>query len=306
MNRLIDRPDAPLCAGFDPAPIAPHRPLPDNACDTHFHIFGPLDRYPYLDDRSYTPPAAPESAYRHLLHTLGFRRAVYIQPSVYGTDNSRLVQLLEDAKMDADIAWRGVAVVDASVSDDELARLHALGVRGVRLNLLFRGGVDFDAVARVADRIAPFGWHVQFLVDVSEFPRLAQSLSALPVPSVIDHMGHLPVGKGVDDPGFQDLLALLREDRTWVKLSGPYRMTALSEPPYVDVDPFAAALIAANPSRLLFGTDWPHPGINVAMPNDGDLIGEMFRWLGDDESLIRRVLVQNPVHLYGFDDVESA
>lgn len=300
MNPQADMPAAPPCAGYDPEPRAPRRSLPGNACDCHFHIFGPLDRFPYLEDRSYTPPAAPESAYRHLLHTLGFRRAVYIQPSVYGTDNSRLVQLLDDAKTDRDIAWRGVAVVDASVSDDELARLHALGVRGVRLNLLFRGGVDFDAVARVAERIAPFGWHVQFLVDVSEFPRLAQRLSALPVASVIDHMGHLPVAKGVDDPGFQDLIGLLREDRTWVKLSGPYRMTALRQPPYTDVDPFAAALIAANPARLLVGTDWPHPGISVPMPNDGDVMDEALRWLGDDDSLLEQVLVHNPARLYGF------
>lgn len=291
---------APPCPGYDPAPRPPRRALPANACDTHFHIFGPLDRYPYIDERSYTPPVASESAYRHLLGTLGFTRAVYIQPSVYGTDNRRMLALLEDAPADDPIAWRGVAVVEAAISDAQLERLHAAGVRGIRLNLLFRGGVDFDVIARLANRIAPLGWHVQFLVDVSEFPHLARRLDALPVPSVIDHMGHLPVAKGVGNPGFQDLLSLLRTGRSWVKLSGPYRMSALQQPPYRDVDPFAAALIEANPARLLIGTDWPHPGIDVSMPNDGDLMDEALRWLDHDDALMQRVFVDNPARLYGF------
>jgi predicted TIM-barrel fold metal-dependent hydrolase len=293
-------PEAPACPGYDPAPRVPGRPLPARACDTHFHIFGPLDRYPYKAERSYTPPEAPEEAFRHNLHTLGLQRAVYVQPSVYGTDNSRMLALLEDGPADDDIQWRGIAVVDTDVSDAELERLHAAGVRGVRLNLLFRGGVDFDTVAGLAERIAPLGWHVQFLVDVSEFADLGRRLGGLPVPSVVDHLGHLPVQKGVDNAGFRDLLALVREGRTWVKLSAPYRLTALRQPPYTDVDPFAAALVEANPQRLVFGTDWPHPGVTVPMPNDGDLLSEFLRWMDGDEDLLKRVMVENAARLYGF------
>lgn len=291
---------APACPAYDPYPRSPDRALPADACDTHFHLFGPLKRYPYKPERSYTPPEAPEAAYRHLLRTLGFQRAVFVQPSVYGTDNARMMALLEDSAEGDHIDWRGVAVLDSRVSDAELERLHAAGVRGVRLNLLFRGGVDFATVSAVASRIAPLGWHVQFLMDVSEFPQLRRRLAALPVPSVVDHMGHLPVAKGVGAPGFRDLLALVREGRTWVKLSGPYRMTALARPPYTDVDPFAAALLAANPDRMLFGTDWPHPDIKVPMPNDTDLMADFFRWIEHDEGLLERVMVDNPARLYGF------
>lgn len=290
---------APPCQGYDPAPRAIDIKLPDGACDTHFHIFGPLDMYPYQQARSYTPPEAPESAYRHMLLLYGFWRAVYIQPSVYGRDNSRMMALLESAAEDA-IQWRGVAVVDDSVTDERLEHMHAVGVRGIRLNLLFSGGVDFRTVARLAKRIEPLGWHVQFLVDVSEFPRLGQQLGRLPVPAVIDHMGHLPVARGVHNRGFQDLLALVREGRTWVKLSAPYRLTALKQPPYTDVDPFAQALVEANPGRMLFGSDWPHPGISVPMPNDGDLMLEFLRWMKGDAKLTRRILVANPERLYGF------
>lgn len=291
--------EAAPCQGYDPVPRAIDMKLPDGACDTHVHIFGPLDVYPYQKARSYTPPEAPESAYRHLLRLYGFWRAVYIQPSVYGTDNSRMLALFENASGD-EIQWRGVAVLDESVTDTRLEYMHEVGVRGIRLNLLFSGGVDFETIERMATRISPLGWHVQFLLDVSVFSRLSKWLSRLPVPSVIDHMGHLPVAKGVDNPGFQDLLALVREGRTWVKLSAPYRLTAFRLPPYTDVDPFAQALIEANPDQLLFGTDWPHPGISVPMPNDGDLMQEFLRWMQGDGKLTRRILVANPERLYGF------
>lgn len=293
---------APPCPGPDPEPRAPAQRLPRLACDSHFHIFGPLDRYPYTTPRSYTPPEAPESAYRHLLRTLGFERAVWVQPSVYGTDNARMMALLENPPPDDAIAWRGVAVVDESVTDGDLERFHAAGVRGIRLNLMFRGGgVEFETIERLARRIAPFGWHVQFLIDVSRFPKLGRRLGALPVPSVVDHMGHLPTSAGTTDPGFRDLLALVREGHCWVKLSGAYRLSGRTLPPYPDVDPFAAALIEANPKRLVFGTDWPHPGIEEPMPNDGALVDELYRWLDGDRTLEQAVLVTNPARLYDFD-----
>jgi predicted TIM-barrel fold metal-dependent hydrolase len=199
-----------------------------------------------------------------------------------------------------DIQWRGIAVVDDEVTDAELERMHALGVRGIRLNLLFKGGINLDTGLRLGHRIVPLGWHVQFLIDVSEFPGLARRLEQLPVPSVIDHMGHMPAAKSAANPGFRDFLALVREGQIWVKLSGAYRLTGRQHPPYTDVDPIAHALIEANPERLLFGTDWPHPGIRIPMPNDGDLMIDFLRWMDNDVTLTNRVLVENPAELYEF------
>ena len=289
---------APACAAYDPSPRPIDIRLPDHACDTHFHLFGPLDRYPYKAQRSYTPPEAPEAAYRHLLHTYGFDRAVFIQPSVYGTDNSRMLSLLNTEN--DDVEWRGIAVLGEDVTDHVLEHMHALGVRGIRLNLLYSGGTDLQTALNVAERVALLGWHVQFLIDVSEFDGLARMIESLPVPSVIDHMGHMPAEKTAANPGFRDLLALLREGRCWVKLSGAYRVTGLERPPYTDVDALARALIEANPRRLVFGTDWPHPSVKIPMPNDGDLMADFFRWMDNDAALTERVLVRNPAQLYGF------
>jgi 2-pyrone-4,6-dicarboxylate lactonase len=301
----IPTPAAPACAGYDPTPRPLAETLPPHACDTHFHIFGPLDVYPYIAGRSYTPPEAPEAAYRRLLATYGFQRAVHIQPSVYGTDNRRMMALLETPRADDPIEWRGVAVVDTHVTDAELEAMHARGVRGIRLNLLFRGGVDFDTVAALAARIAPLGWHVQFLIDVSRFPDLARRLGGLPVDTVVDHMGHLPADRGLTDPGFRALLALVRDGRTWVKLSGAYRLSARQTPPYSDVDPIARALIEANADRMVFGTDWPHPGIQKPMPNDADMVTALLRWTDYDPSLLSCILVDNPARLYDFEDKDG-
>lgn len=298
MTSLDHASEAPSCPAYDPSPRPIDVQLPECSCDTHFHIFGPLDEYPYKAERSYTPPEAPESAYRHMLQTYGFSRAVFIQPSVYGTDNSRMLSLLSEE--DDGIQWRGIAVVDDNVTDAELERMHALGVRGIRLNLLYSGGIDLKTGLKLANRVAPLGWHVQFLIDVSEFPRLARRLEQLPLPSVIDHMGHMPAAKSIADPGFRDLLAVLREGQSWVKLSGAYRVTGLQHPPYTDADPIAHALIESNPDCLVFGTDWPHPGIKIPMPNDSDLMADFLRWMDNDAALTDRVLVKNPARLYEF------
>jgi predicted TIM-barrel fold metal-dependent hydrolase len=292
---------APLCAAPDPNPRPPRRPLPANSCDCHAHLFGPASRYPYHPDRNYTPPDASRSSYLQLLETLGFQRAVLVQPSVYGTDNQRVINALSRAQDDpAGVEWRGIVVVDEQIQDAELERLDRLGVRGVRLNLVFRGGIGVAAARRLAERIAPLGWHLQFLVDISRFDDFAGFASTLPVPSVVDHMGHMPAALGPRHPAFADLLALLREGRTWVKLSGPNRLTAHQHPPYSDVDPLAEALIAAAPQRLVFGTDWPHVQLPTPMPNDGDLVDEFDRWIHGDAGLAEQILVTNPAALYRF------
>lgn len=285
----------PACQAPDRHPRPPGFTPPAGATDTHCHVFGPTDRFPYVAGRSYTPPESPLPEYIALLDTLGLERGVIVQPSVYGTDNRATL----DALRSHPDRLRGVAVVDGSVSDDELQEMDRLGVRGLRINVLFRGGVGFELAHALAERIAPLGWHLQFLIDISEAEGYAAELRRLAVDSVVDHMGHMPVWKGVDHPAFQDLLALLGEERTWVKLSGAYRISAEDHPPYVDVRPFARALIQARPDRLVWGSDWPHPAVTRPMPNDGALLDLLADWAPDPE-LRRRVLVDNPARLYGF------
>lgn len=285
---------------FDAALTAPVSRFVAGSVDTHMHVFGPQTRYAYTQNRTYTPTDASLEAYRHMTNTLGIDRTVVVQPSVYGTDNS--------ATRDAVVALgakcgRGVAVVDAAVSDDELDALHADGFRGVRMNLLFKGGVDFDAVKTLAKRLADRNWHIQFLVDVSNFEGVYERLSALPTDVVIDHMGHAPAKLGTAHAGFQDMLRLLDTGRCWVKLSGPYRFTAQATAPYDDVTPIAQALVAANPERLVWGSDWPHPYIAVPMPNDGALADMLPTWV-PNAATRHKILVENPEKLYGFERFE--
>lgn len=200
----------------------------------------------------------------------------------------------------AGVQWRAVVVLDPNVDDDELASLHKLGVRGVRVNQVFGGGIDMTAARRLAQKIAPFGWHLQFLVDVSRTRNFASELSQLPVDSVIDHMGHLPAHLGVKHPAFVELLTLAKEKRTWIKLSGPSRITSKNHIPYTDVDPLAHALIETAPGQLVFGSDWPHVQLPCEMPNDGHLLEEFRRWTDNDPATERRIMVDNPARLYGF------
>src|SRR5690606_10286360 len=150
-----------------------------------------------------------------------------------------------------------------------------IGVRGIRLNMLFRGGIDFAAVQSLASRIAPLGWHLQFLIDITQFEDLAPRISALPVDSVIDHMGHFRSNLGPRHPAFASLLSLMDEGRTWVKVTGPNRISEHSSAPYVDAQALAQALMQARPDRLVFGTDWPHVQIPTPIPDDGSLVDEL-------------------------------
>ncbi|MFN7087255.1 MAG: amidohydrolase family protein [Burkholderiales bacterium] len=301
MTSSIPRPgtaEPPLCAGPDPHPRQPAIRLPPLACDSHAHIFGPQAVYPYSPKRIYTPPDALLSDYLAMLDTLGVERAVRIQPSVYGSDNRAMLKALAEAGA----RFRGVAVVEDSIADSELEALHAAGVRGVRINVVDvaegKGVIPMAPLKRLAARIKPFGWHVEFLMHVDEFPDLDELFSDFPVDIVLGHLGYMHIGKGLDDPGFQALLRLMQAGRCWVKLTGPYRITATAMP-CPDVTPFAHALVAAAPQRVVWGSDWPHVMVKSAMPNDGDLCDLLADWIPDDR-LRQQVLVANPARLYGF------
>lgn len=285
----------PEVPGPDPHPRRPRLSLPPGSVDCHAHVFGPYDRFPLTLPRSYSPPEASLAQYRAMLGTMGFDRGVLVQPSVHGTDNRAMVAALEaDPRR-----LRGVAVVDPAVREDELDALHAAGVRGLRINVLFAGGTDLAAAERLAARIAPRGWHVQLLVDVGTMPDFGTRFGAFPCPVVVDHMGHVAPGRAAGAPGFRGLLALLEAGRAWVKLSGAYRVSEAG-PPFADVAAVARALIAANPAQCVFATDWPHPSIRWPMPNDGDLVDLLADW-EPDAARRRAILVDNPQRLYGFE-----
>ncbi len=289
---------APLCSAPDPKPRRPRISLPAKCCDCHAHICGPGADYDYAPARIYTPPDALLPQYRHMLGTLGLDRAVLVQPSVYGADNSVLMAALAEGGEN----FRGVAVIDVGCSDDDLARLNQAGIRGVRVNVVDvadpKAGLPVDQLRRLGDRIAPLGWHLELLTHVDEFPALDEQFADFPVDLVFGHMGYLRPGHDTKTAGFQALLRLAAMGRCWVKLTGPYRISA-GDLPYPDATPFARALIKAAPGQVIWGTDWPHVMVTKPMPNDGDLCDLLADWI-PDEGMRARVLVDNPARLYGF------
>lgn len=291
--------EAPACANPDFNPRQPRLRVPARSCDTHAHIMGPASRYAYSPARIYTPPDCLLPDYLHMLDTLGVERAVLVQPSVYGTDNTAML----DAMKAAGGRMRGVAVVAEDVSDTELQELNAAGVRGVRVNIVDvkdrkPGTLPMPELKALAQRIAPLGWHMELLMHADEFPDLDLTFADFPVDIVLGHLGYLTIGKTPDDPGFQALLRLMKSGKAWVKLTGPYRITA-AQLPYPDTVPFARALLEANPERVLWGTDWPHVMLKGSMPNDGQLADVLLDWIPDTK-LREQVLMRNPAKLYGF------
>lgn len=280
-------------AAPDPNPVKPKYVPPPGACDAHCHIFGPGSRFPYAPERRYTPPDVPREKLAALHRHLGFPRAVLVQASCHGRDNSAMLDAMAWSKG----AWRGVAMVGAEVTDRELERLHAGGARGARFNFVAHlgGAPDPAMVERVAQRIAPLGWHLQLHLDAGDIGTYREFLNRLRVPFIIDHMGRVEAGHGLGQKPFRELLDLMKNELAWVKVSGPERISSAGKP-FHDAIPFARALIEAAPDRVLWGSDFPHPNVKW-MPNDGELV-DLFATMCDDEALRRRVLVDNPTRLY--------
>jgi predicted TIM-barrel fold metal-dependent hydrolase len=288
----------PTCKAPDPNTRKPEYRPPPGACDAHCHIFGPGSRYPYAADRTYTPPDAPLARFKELQATLGLERAVLVNASCHGTDNTVIV----DAIAQSGGKYRGVANADDSFTERDFDSLHRAGLRAVRFNFVKHlGGMpDMDEFHRIIARIQPFGWHVDLHFDAGDLLEHAELLRKLPVPFIIDHMGRVPTKAGLDQPPFLQLLEVARNnERCWVKISGAERISSLG-PPFTDAVPFAQALIKAAPDRILWGTDWPHPNIAKHMPNDGDLV-DLVPLFAADAATQKRILVDNPHRLYGFD-----
>jgi len=281
---------------FHPNPSKPKFTAPAGAVDAHCHVFGPAAKFPYSAIRKYTACDAAWEKLRALRDFLGFSRNVIVQGSCHGTDNRAML----DAIAWSNGAWRGVAMVDPQVADSELDALHAGGVRGVRFNFVAHlgGAPDLHAVDRVLARVGPLGWHVVLHLDAEDILTYRDFLERLRVPFVIDHMGRVKAADGLDQEPFRLLLDVMKNERAWVKVSGPERISAAGKP-FDDAVPIARALIDAAPDRVLWGTDFPHPNVKV-MPNDGELV-DLFARFTADEGLRRKVLVDNPARLYWSD-----
>jgi 2-pyrone-4,6-dicarboxylate lactonase len=288
------------CLPPDPHPVKPSHALPTLACDAHCHVFGPAERFPYAEDRSYTPPDAPFESLAALHDHLGLARGVIVQASCHGTDNTAML----DAIARGNGRYRGVAIVDAGVTDETLKALNEAGVRGVRFNFVAHlgGAPDLDVFERVLRRIEALGWHVVLHLDAQDIVKYADLIGRIRVPFVIDHMGRVRAEAGLDQEPFRLLLELMRNPLAWVKVCGSERVSA-GKRPFDDAIPFARALVHAAPDRVLWGTDWPHPNISKDMPNDGELVDLLFR-ICDDPVLLHKILVENPERLYDFGAAE--
>ncbi|WP_256568229.1 amidohydrolase [Bradyrhizobium sp. CCGUVB14] len=278
------------------APFQPRAPqrvrVPRGAWDTHTHVIGTPPEYPWVSPRNYNPPSASREDYISHLDALGIDYGVLVQISVHGIDNRALVEALT-AYPDR---LRGIAVVTPTVSDEELDTLNAAGVRGVRVVTLVAGGVGLETVRPLAERIAPFNWHLQIATDGATLATIEPMLKALPVTVVLDHFGGCDPAEGIEGTGFRALRRLV-DAGAFVKLSGAYRLT---EPPWDAIAPLARQLIAAAPDRLVWASDWPHVAISDSklMPRTEATLDLLQHWT-EDEVIQRRILVENPVKLYG-------
>ena len=267
--------------------------LPLDACDAHCHVFGPGNRFPYAPNRRYTPEDAPKEALAALHKHLGIDRAVIVQASCHGTDNASMLDC---------IAWdparyRGVAIVDDTFTDADYENLHTGGVRGVRFNFVkhLGGAPDIAMFRRVLDRIKDRGWHVVLHLDASDIVPLSEMMRDLPLPFVIDHMGRVPGKAGVDQEPLRALLELAKLEKCWIKVCGSER---ISLPPYAEAVPIAHAIVEASPERVLWGTDFPHPNATHDA-DEADLV-DLVPKFAPDAVAQKRLLVDNPVRLYGF------
>jgi predicted TIM-barrel fold metal-dependent hydrolase len=295
----------PYCYPPDPNTKKPVFTPPPNSCDAHFHVFGPPEQFPFVSTHEYTPPAAPLEHYLKMSAVIGIERAVVVQPSVHGLDNSATL----DAITHAPKQFRGVGRIDDKTPKSDLKRLHEEGIRGVRFNLLDRprGNVKLDVFDRCVENIAELGWSVDLHIDTKNLLEQENRIRALPIPVVIDHMARIRPDAGPAQPAFQLLLDLLKGNHVWVKVSGAdkicnTRVHSYFGLPFIEVIPFARAVIAAAPDRVIWGTDWPHSN-NFApghTPNDGDLL-DLLAAFAPDETARKKILVDNPAALYGFE-----
>jgi predicted TIM-barrel fold metal-dependent hydrolase len=273
--------------------------LPPGSCDCQFHVYGDRQRYPVRHSNPlYEAPDAPLSLATAMHDRLGFGRVVLVQATVYTTDHNLLLDCLNQL---TEKRARGVAIIDDSVSDEELQRLHRAGVRAARFNFQKRLGLvpSFEVFHRSVARIKDLGWFIKIFAGPAEMETVAPEIARCDLPVVLDHMGHLDFGRGVEQPAMKQILAMLERDVLWIMLSNGHRGSAAGYP-WDDAVAFGRAFYAAAPDRCIWGSDWPHIGSRGGpMPDDADLLALLMRYL-PDEAAIRKVLVDNPARLFGF------
>ena len=273
----------------------------ENGIDCHIHLFGDPDRYPAIPERTYTPKALTLSEWRAVSVPLGFGRAVLVQPSAYGTDNSRMLDGLREA---GDMA-RGIAVIDEATPSHTLEKMHALGVCGIRLNLATGAVPDPTAIPgqlrRAAARIAGLGWHLQILARGTRLEAAVATVPSLDVPVVFDHMAGADSSPGAGQTGFEAAFRLFCDGRCWMKLSGADHVARRREMPE-EALPIMRRLIDANPDRLVWGSDWPHigkaqgpEGVEYLPADHGRLLSLLRKAAGDAYG---RILSANAALLY--------
>jgi D-galactarolactone isomerase len=283
----------PNSSGTEPAKVK----APANATDCHMHIYDP--RFAEVGPNRAKPNNATVQDYRLLQKRTGTTRVVVATPRNYATDNRVTVDALAQLGANA----RGVAVVHPTITDAELKALDAGGIRGIRFSLT--GGADavvtWDMVEPLSKRVAVLGWHLQFNLDGSQITERAELLRRLPSQLVFDHMGHPTLPAGIEDRSFAVMRGLIDRGRTWIKLSGAYSNSKIGPPSYPEATAIAQAFVKAAPERMVWGSDWPHPGeqSKPVLPDDALLFDLLAVWAAD-EATRRRILVENPENLYGF------
>lgn len=286
------------CLPPDPDTRTPVFNAPAKSCDAHCHVFGPKSQFPYHTDSTYEPPDAGKEKLKKLHDILGIKRAVIVQASCHGTDNSATL----DAIAASNGAYRGVCIANNSFRDNELQDLHNGGIRGIRFNFVkhLGGTPDLDDMKKVLDRVRHLGWHLVIHVNAEDIINFESFFSDINMDIVVDHMGRVPCNKGTEQKAFQILKDFMHKDNWWCKVCGAERISR-EGPPFTDSVPFAKELISIAPDRILWGTDFPHPNITRWMPNDGDLL-DLVPLFAINEELQSKVLVENPARLYDFDD----
>ena len=272
---------------------SPRLEAPDGACDTHMHFYD--EKYPLAKTAASPPPEdGSVETYRALRQRIGIGRTVVVQPTAYGKDNSCTLDGMAALGKDA----RGVAVVDDNVSDAELRRLDALGMRAARLHMLPGGAISWDIADAVVARVQSVGWHTQLQLDGRLLPERERQILGWPGRVVIDHVGRIADPVAVENAAFRSLLRLVDTGRVWVKLSAPYLVSKSGPSRYDDVSALAKTLVRAAPERMLWATNWPHPN-EKHPPDEADLLDLLLDW-APEEATRRKILVDNPAALYGF------
>ena len=281
---------------FHPNPTKPSFKPPKGAVDAHCHVFGPESKFPFAPERKYTPCDASKDQLFKLRNFLGFERNVIVQASCHGTNNDAL----EDALLSSNNLARGVAVVSPDITQSDLKRLDAAGVRAVRFNFLKRlvDNAPRDIFQNIAKKIADLGWHVVVYVEAQDLEDLAPFLKSLPTNIIFDHMARPDVNEGLNSKNFVLFQKLMENEKFWCKTSCPERLSQEGpEKNYSDILPFMGVLIKNYTERVLWGTDWPHPNMKSHMPDDGKLV-DIIERIAPTEELQRKLLVDNPMRLY--------